>query len=293
MAVELSTGPGGERSAAEVSGDPMGSGDDLAGRTLDAGVGSEAEVSGEGTRHGLINWTQCGVLADRYLEIMLADFGGTLLLLLQAPFLAALVVLVWSNLEQPTRTLYFVMILSCLWIGCMDASREIVKERALYLRERMVNLEVGAYLLSKVRVLVVLNTVQVATYVGIIVYYLDVRIHTAWVAIGLWLATLTGTCLGLLISSSVRRSDHAVALVPLAILPQIMFSEFAIGKEHFAGASRVIYALMPSRWGFEALENLARTSTDYWKALGAMALLPLFGVGFLVLAYPLLRLKKY
>ncbi len=267
------------------------------GRARSAVAGGVVRLEGDGgpaaRGWSLVNWTQCGVLADRYLEIMLADIKGTFLLLLQAPFLAALVVVAWSNLQQATRSLYFVMTLSCLWIGCMDASREIVKERALYLRERMVNLEVGAYLLSKVRVLILLNTVQVATYVGIIVYYLDVRIHVAWLGIGLWLAAFAGTCLGLLISSAVKRSDYAVALVPLAILPQILFSEFAIGKDHFVGVSRVIFALMPSRWGFEALENLARTSTDTWHAVGAMALLPVFGVVFLVLAYPMLRFKRY
>ncbi len=84
-----------------------------------------------------------------------------------------------------------------------------------------------------------------------------------------------------------------MALVPLAILPQILFSEFAIGKDHFAGVSRVIFALMPSRWGFEALENLTRTHTDLPHALGALALLPVFGAVFLLMAYPMLRFKRY
>lgn len=254
------------------------------------------EVSrADSVSHGsaIINGHQTRVLAERYLEIMLADYAGTLLLLFQAPFLAALVVVAWGNVEQATRSLYFVMTLSCLWIGCIDACREIVKERALFLRERMVNLEVGAYLLSKVRVLSLLNVVQVATYVGIIVYYLDVRVHIAWLMVNLTATTFAGTCLGLLISSSVKRSDYAVGLVPLVILPQILFSEFAIGKEHFVGLSRVIFALMPSRWGFESLEHLAATSIDYGRALLYMGLLPVFGVVFLLMAYPLLRLKRY
>jgi hypothetical protein len=240
-----------------------------------------------------INWRQSGVLADRYLETVLSDWVATLLLLLQAPLLAGMAILVWDNLEAATPSLYFVMVLSCLWIGCMDASREIVKERPLFLRERMVNLEVGAYLLSKVRVLFLLNVVQVACYGGLLAYDLDMRVNLVWLLLDLLLVTVCGTCLGLLISSASSRSDYAVATVPLVILPQILFSEFAIGKRYFEGVSEVIFAFMPSRWGYEALVEFSETDIDYLAAI--VRLLPAIGFAavFLALCYPLLRLKRY
>jgi len=242
---------------------------------------------------GLLNWRQAGVLSDRYLETMLADWKATGLLLIQAPLLAGMAVMVWGNVERANLSLYFVMTLSCLWLGCIDACREVVKEKALFLRERMVNLEVGAYLFSKVRVLVLINGVQVVSYALILDQYLDVRVPL-WAAIpNLLITTLCGTCLGLLISSAVARSDYAVGLVPLVILPQILFSEFAIDKKHFAGWSEVLFRVMPSRWGYESLIAFADTEIDYVEAVGKMA--PPLGLGilFLVLAYPLLRMKKY
>jgi len=248
----------------------------------------KAEATGRG-----LNFRQAGVLADRYLETILADWVGTGLLLVQAPILALLAVLVWGNVEQATKTLYFVVVLSGLWIGCMDACREIVKERALFLRERMVNLEVGAYLLSKFRVLVLLNVVQAAAYVGILEYALDTRVGLVPMFLTMFLTTVAGTALGLLISSMVRRSDWAVGLVPLVIIPQILFSELAIRKEDFTGLSEVIFWLMPSRWGYDALVAFAETEVNWGEALMDLAPLPVFTAVFLALAWPLLRFKRY
>lgn len=240
-----------------------------------------------------INWKQASVLADRYLETILADWAVTMLLLLQAPLLAGMAVVVWGNLKEANTNLYFVMTLSCLWLGCMDACREIVKERPLFLRERMFNLEISAYLVSKLRVLFIINLIQVVTYCAILVAYIDVRVNPILLGLNLMVTTLTGTCLGLLISAASKRSDYAVAIVPLVILPQILFSEIAISKDSFAGVSEVIYTLMPSRWGFEGLREFAKTEPDYVDAV--FNFFPLIGFSFifLLLAWPLLRLKRY
>ena len=252
-----------------------------------------SEVKTPRNKAGIIDWDQGGVLADRYLETILADWKNTGLLLVQAPFLAGLAVMVWGNVGKATASLYFVMILSAIWLGCMDACREIVKERPLFLRERMAGLDVGAYLYSKLRVLALLNVVQVVTYGLIVTRWLDTRVPIGWLVISLLFASLCGTCLGLLLSSWVKRSDYAVGLVPLVILPQIIFSEFTIAKDQFEGWSQVVYQLMPSRWGFESLSRFAETEADV--VMGFAHALPLlgFGLAFVLLAYPVLRMQRY
>ena len=253
------------------------------------------EQDGEGVEEstGFIDSYQAGVLADRYLETVLADWKNTGLLLLQAPLLAGMAVMVWQNVERTTPTLYFVMVLSMFWIGCMNACREIVKERALFLRERMFNLDVGAYLYSKVRVLALVGIVQVGLYGLIVAQSIDVRVPIGWLLLNLLATLLCGTCLGLLISASVRRSDYAVAWVPLVIIPQIVFSEFTIPEDQFQGASRVIFRLMPSRWSYESLMEFGATAPDYLQAAGY--LLPVIGycLVFLLIAYPILRMQRY
>jgi ABC transport system ATP-binding/permease protein len=240
-----------------------------------------------------INWPQAAVLSDRYLETILADWKNTGLLLLQAPILAAMAVAVWSNVDRATQSLYFVMVLSAFWLGCMNACREIVKERALFLREKMFNLDVGAYLFSKVRVLALVASVQVILYTLIVSKWIDTRVAVGWLGLNLLFVAMCGTCLGLLLSALSRRSDYAVGLVPLVVLPQILFSEFAIGKDQFKGASEVVYTLMPSRWGYESLVEFAQTSPDFIKAAGYLLPLPGFSLLFLLIAYPILRWQRY
>ncbi len=254
----------------------------------------ESQDSAESTASGkLVDRYQAAVLSDRYLEMVLADWKNTGLLLLQAPLLALMAVAVWGNVERPTASLYFVMVLSMFWVGCMNACREIVKERELFLRERMFDLDVGAYLYSKVRILALVAIVQVGLYGLILARAIDLRIPIGWLLINLLFTAMCGICLGLLISASVKRSDYAVAWVPLVIIPQIVFSEFTISGDQFQGVSKVLFRLMPSRWSYESLMEFAATSTNLFTAVGYM--IPLLGycLLFLLVAYPILRLQKY
>ena len=82
-----------------------------------------------------LHWRQSGILADRYFDILLGDVRNILLLVVQVPIIAGL--LVWRNVEQATTTLYFVLVLTAIWFGCTNASREIVKERVIFFCERI------------------------------------------------------------------------------------------------------------------------------------------------------------
>src|SRR5207302_3838234 len=59
-----------------------------------------------------------------------------------------------------TYMLQFLIVLIVLWFGCNNAAKEIVKEEAIYGRERAVNLGVVPYLASKFLVLSVLTALQ-------------------------------------------------------------------------------------------------------------------------------------
>jgi ABC-type multidrug transport system ATPase subunit/pSer/pThr/pTyr-binding forkhead associated (FHA) protein len=105
---------------------------------------------------------QLGVLTARYLATLLRDGRNLGLLLAQAPLVAGLIglSLLYGPSDvaysKPKNTILFLLALVAVWFGCSNAVRELVKERALYVRERMVNLRVLPYVLSKV---VVLGTV--------------------------------------------------------------------------------------------------------------------------------------
>lgn len=223
---------------------------------------------------GLPPWRrQSAILADRYLDLWLGDLPTLLLLIAQAPVIAALCVLVWGGIERDTASLHFVLCLTSVWFGCINACREIVKERSILERERLFGLSVTAYVLSKARVLLVLDGIQVALLLGVVEARIGLRGNLAWQALALMGCAAAGTGLGLLISALSRRQERAVSAVPLLILPQILFSEFALPREHFTTVVEVIEHAMIVKWGYRVFtEAAAREIGLGWIALALLVL---------------------
>ena len=220
-----------------------------------------------------IDRRQAGILADRYLDILLGDFFGTAILLIQAPLIAGAIAGVWSNLSSDSLSLYFVLCLSAFFLGAVNASREIVKERAMFLREKMFNLSVGAYLASKYRVQAILVLIQCVTLAAMVQNWVPLKINLVAVTAILILTALSGTAVGLLVSSWVKSNDKAVALVPLLVIPQILFSDFVVGQGKLANWTADAQKAMPVYWGYEVLRELRETEVDAWPVILGMLVL--------------------
>ncbi len=206
---------------------------------------------------------QARTLTDRYLDVMIGDWQTLLILVGQAPVIAALCVVVWSGIEQDTNSLYFVLTLTAVWCGCINACREIVKERAIFAREQLFGLSSLAYVVSKARVLIGLDVIQVVALLGIVEWKIGLRGSLVWQAAALLLCAAAGTGIGLLISALTRRQERAVATVPLLILPQILFSEFAIPRETFGRLTEIIEHGMIVRWGYRIFLEAAASAPRY------------------------------
>ena len=152
---------------------------------------------------------QLSVLCERYLELILADKWNTFLLLAQAPVIAGLVVLIWRDYDQVTESLLFVLALSAIWFGTLNACREIVKEKDIFEREWMKGLNLSAYLWSKVAVLSLLGLAQCICLVFVVNAYIDLGDPPLAHLLVLFPASLAGTGLGLLISASVTTVDRS------------------------------------------------------------------------------------
>src|ERR1035438_9691561 len=72
---------------------------------------------------------------------------------------------------DPTNTyiLAYLIVVTVLWFGCNNAAKEIVKEEAIYLRERAVNLGILPYLASKFLVLSLITILH--TFLLMVVIY--------------------------------------------------------------------------------------------------------------------------
>src|SRR5437763_8346249 len=113
---------------------------------------------------------QWGTLTRRYLEVLSRDKFNLLILLGQAPIIAFLTYLV-VGAKNPRDFPYFVFGLVALWFGTSVASREIIRERAVYTRERMVNLGLAPYVGSKLFVLSMIVGLQCILLFGALKFF--------------------------------------------------------------------------------------------------------------------------
>lgn len=215
-------------------------------------------------RHTTVTDTirQWATLTRRYMEVLSRDKFNLLILFGQAPIIAFLTYLVVGD-TLPRDFPYFVLGLVALWFGTSVASREIIRERAVYTRERMVNLGLMPYVASKIFVLALIVTMQCLLLFGALkmMHYVGLMSVPGWLAPQLaivFITAMVGIALGLFVSAIVKTSEMATSLVPLILIPQILFSGLVGVPE---GASKVIGTIMPATWAFDGLKQFSTLDT--------------------------------
>lgn len=168
---------------------------------------------------------QFPVLSERYLRTVLADWQTLAIALVQPTLVAILVSLVFANTSpgDPGQFgLIFFLGLSSFWYGCNNASKEIVKERSIYLRERDVNLSIPAFLASKITILWLIGIIQVLVLAAIVSVLSFIPGDAQRQILRMIVAMFAGTGMGLLLSASADTTDQANTLVPIALIPQVV-----------------------------------------------------------------------
>lgn len=205
-------------------------------------------------------WRQLRVLSARAARIKMRDRVNTAILIAQAPVIATILWMVFAvgagdyfdQLRQGPAAL-FLLVASAVWFGCSNAAREIVGEQAVYRRERMVNLMIPAYTLSKVAVLGVVCAIQCAALLGIVYAPLGLQGSFAAMYGVLFLTSLVGLGMGLTLSALVRSQQAAMALVPLMLIPQVILGGVIMPIHDLGLVPRVLAATTATRWGFEGM----------------------------------------
>jgi ABC transport system ATP-binding/permease protein len=248
------------------------------------GLVAPPAASAQTTHPGPPAMSQWQILSQRYAEVMRGDPRNLFILLAQAPFIALILALVYkantfttdlatsAGEFPPVRKapeLLFLLVIASLWFGTVNSAREITKERAIFSRERLIHLRLWPYLLSKVGILSLLCLLQSGLLLGIVGSRVDFNVEGAsWgqMLAVLFLTSLAATLAGLLISSIASSNDQAMSLVPLVVLPQVIFSGMLIPLSDL-GPLRFVANLMPGRWAFGALTYLTELE-DRFKATG-------------------------
>jgi ABC transport system ATP-binding/permease protein len=211
--------------------------------------------------------SQWQILAQRYFSLMTRDRINLGLALLTAPAGISLINFALRDKDPfvlgskadpglPGLALQVLFVFTCasLWVGLSSSLQEIVKESAIYLRERLVNLRLRSYLGSKFTVLAALAVVQtilitICITIGFKSPTPDLIPWQLGIFINTFLTLTASFSLGLLVSAAVKNSNQANSALPLLLLPQIIFSG-VLFKLQDAGAA--ISYLMLSRWAIGA-----------------------------------------
>jgi ABC-type multidrug transport system ATPase subunit/pSer/pThr/pTyr-binding forkhead associated (FHA) protein len=164
-------------------------------------------------------------LTRRYLNIKFNDRVNSLIMVAQAPFIAAIICVLFTSISGGMP---FLMAISSLWLGANNAAREIVSENAIFKRERMFNQGILTYIFSKITVLMLFSTVQSFLFVTILYFNFSGSSPELKNPIDatLWMMfiSLVATLMGLLLSATVSTAEKVMSLVPIALIPQIMLA---------------------------------------------------------------------
>lgn len=209
---------------------------------------------------------QIPTLLNRYARILLSDMKHVAFLLLQAPVIATLIGLTFGNIvidfaEQHAsdwKQLAFLLLLSVIWCSSTNGVREIVKERHIFEHERRYRLNGAAYLLSKFILLGMIGIFQ--AWIMLVVLKFITGLDMDW-PIGLatvTLVALTGTAIGLMISSLSKTSEQAVTILPILVIAQAVYSG---GLARMTGLNQVAAMIFASSfWGLEAFKTALSSS---------------------------------
>lgn len=230
----------------------------------DLAAGTQAGVHKK-RRLGIFGtFSQWLTLSRRYLEVLFNDKLTLFILLAQAPVIAIMTFLV-VGADKPRDFLYFVLAIVAVWFGTSVSAREIIRESSIYNRERMVNLGLVPYLFSKLFVIGIIVFIQCfLLFVPLKLLDLAGIMAMPGELLGIpqfWAILLTaavGIGLGLFVSAVVRTSEMATGLVPLILIPQLLFSGL-IGVPQ--GVDRAISLTMPAAWSFDTLKRFSTLDT--------------------------------
>lgn len=217
-------------------------------------------------------WRQARILMQRYVAIWRGDTMALLAMLGQALLVAVLLGAVFGQLKtvenpleraQRTVNLLFLLNVSCFWFGCNNAAKELVKERLIYTRERDYNLRIDSYYASKLVVLVLIAVAQASLLFGVISRWCDPPVTGGWLWLLLVVQAVAGTALGLLISALAETEDVAAALVPIAVLPQLILA--GVIAPVSGPVQWIARGLVTAYWSEKSLDSLL--PADYRELL--------------------------
>lgn len=207
------------------------------------------------------HWLQLFWLISRYFRIKVNDRENLGLLLAQPVIIGGLVCLVFDKFQVGVL---FLMAISGIWFGVSNAAKEIVGELPIYKRERMFNLAINTYILSKWAVLALIALIQTLIFVGIVYVnfkwnshpdFEEIFLRSFWgSAAFMFYISVSASLIGLWLSATFNNTEKVMTVVPIALMPQIMLAGVMTKINNTLVELLSFFTL--GRWGTEGLARV-------------------------------------
>lgn len=191
------------------------------------------------------NFSHFAAIFKRSARQSFRDFGAARVTIALPILLAAVIVFTQSlHGNEAPRFINFFLTIAALWIGMSLTIREIVSTRVLYAIDELSGLGKFSYFYAKTAfaaLMVALSTLLLcgATWLFVALFkiepdavpastWFDARDFISHFLV-LSLVCFSGTMIGLFLSTFAKSERGAIAMMPLVLLPHVLFSKYATG----------------------------------------------------------------
>ncbi|MDF1665215.1 MAG: ATP-binding cassette domain-containing protein, partial [Planctomycetota bacterium] len=196
------------------------------------------------------------ILCQRRGRRILKEHKRLFTLLIQGPTIAFFLSL---SLSSPVQLL-FMAVLTSIWMGVSASALEVVGEKDILRRERRLGVSVSASLFSRMTILSLLTSIQCLLLLIVLRSSQPISLGAGLFFILLQISAWTGLSLGFSISSNMSRSATAGLIIPLVMIPQVLFG--GIFSRNEPSFSQMIERVVPSRYAFDLTARCALAAKD-------------------------------
>jgi ABC-type multidrug transport system ATPase subunit/ABC-type multidrug transport system permease subunit len=235
-------------------------------------------------------WRQFSTLLSRNFRNKIRDRSNLVITFFEAPILAIAVSLILRllpsaaaeyNLYQNDnlRVFIFLATIISMFLAMTNSVDEIIKDAAILLRERMLNIRNTAYYASKFITLFTFCLVQNALFLAVAFPILGLKeLYLPYLGF-MTIVSFNGIAIGLFISALPNLSTKAAFnIVPLLLIPQIIFAGALIPysqmdhlKIHKDREIPEVCQFIPSRWAYEGLLTIQYSYNSFQPKADALA----------------------
>ncbi|MCL2688307.1 MAG: ATP-binding cassette domain-containing protein [Chitinispirillia bacterium] len=167
---------------------------------------------------------QAAALTSRYTKVYTRDHRNIAILLMQTPLITLLLGLVYEKTSIIDTGLCFCLTIIGIWVGGLDAVREVARERQLIDRESKCGLNQLSYIVARITAAGALSAVQALLFAIFAVIMFSNITFSMELLLLLFIAVFCGNLLGLAVSACSGCVGRAISTLPIILIPQIFFS---------------------------------------------------------------------